>query len=123
MSAENDDLKELKTNFGELETNLAVSRNINKKLTQQLILVERKCWANEQCSRRECLEISGISESVQDDVLEDCNLKIINECDTQVDPANIEAYHRLKPKLGQRRLLLNFPKGKMCSVFYNVKRN
>ena len=45
FSAINDELKELKelrANFRKLETDLVVTRNINKKLIQQLILVERK---------------------------------------------------------------------------------
>ena len=80
----------------ELKTDLAISRHVKEKLIQQLILVDRKCWANEQYSSRECLEISGNTESVQDEVLEDCVLKIFNECDTPVDLANIDACHRLK---------------------------
>ena len=59
------ELKELKTDFCKLESELAISRNVNNKLTKQLILAERKCWANEQYSRRECLEISGIPKSIQ----------------------------------------------------------
>ena len=86
LSAINDELKELKTDFRKLESDLAISRNVNDKHTKQLILVERKYWANEQYSRQECLEVSGIPESIQDDDLEDCVLKIFNECDTPVDP-------------------------------------
>ena len=55
FSAINDELKELKelrTNFRKLETDLVVTRNINKKLIQQLILVERKWLANQQNSRQ-----------------------------------------------------------------------
>ena len=59
------ELKELKTDFCKLESELAISRNVNNKLTKQLILAERKCWANEQYSRRECLEMSGIPKSIQ----------------------------------------------------------
>ena len=47
VSAINDELKELNTDFCEHESDLAISRNVNEKLTKQLILVERKCWANE----------------------------------------------------------------------------
>ena len=87
LSAITDELKELKTDFRKLESDLAISRNVNNKLTKQPILVERKCWANEQYSRRDCLEISEIPESIQDDDLEGCVTKIFNECDTPVDPA------------------------------------
>ena len=121
LSATTDELKELKTDFRKLESDLLISRNVNDKLTKQLILIERKCWANEQYSRRESLEISGIHESIQDDDLEDCVLKIFIECDTQVDPANTETCHRLKAS--PRRSTLNFPKGEMCSIFYNVRGN
>ena len=38
LCAINDGLKELKTNFRKLETDLAISRNVNEKLTQKLIL-------------------------------------------------------------------------------------
>ena len=57
LSAITDELKELKTDFRKLESDLAISRYVNNQLTNQLILVERKCWANKQYSRRECLEI------------------------------------------------------------------
>ena len=36
-----------------------------------LVVTERKSWANKQCSRRECLEILAIPESVTDNALED----------------------------------------------------
>ena len=88
LPAINDELKELKTDFRQLETDVAISRNVNDKFTQQLALVQRKCWANEQYSRREYLQISRIPKPIQNDDVEDCVLKIFNECDTLMDPAN-----------------------------------
>ena len=59
-----DDLKikfdELKTKFTKLEADLNIPKNVNSKLSDRLISVEKKCFANEQYSRRECLEISGV---------------------------------------------------------------
>ena len=98
FSAMNDELKELKTNFPKRESHLAISRTVNDKLTDQLILVERKCWANKQYSHQECLDISGISQSIQDDNLENCVVEIFKECDIKVDATNIEACHHLKLK-------------------------
>ena len=46
LSAINDELKELKTEFRKLESDLDISRNVNEKLSNELILVERKCWTN-----------------------------------------------------------------------------
>ena len=58
--------EELKTKFTKLEADVNISRSVNSKLSDRLINVERKCFANEQYSRRECLEISGIPPSVKD---------------------------------------------------------
>ena len=43
LSAVNDDLKELKTDFYKLKSDLANSRNVKDKLTKLLVLVEKKC--------------------------------------------------------------------------------
>ena len=64
------DLNELKTKFCKFESDLHISRNVNDKLSDKLIVLERKCHANEQYSRRECLEISGIPAEVGDKVIE-----------------------------------------------------
>ena len=42
------DLSELKTKFCKLESNHYVSRNVNDKLSDKLVVLERKCYANEQ---------------------------------------------------------------------------
>ena len=120
LSAITDELKEIKTDFRELESDLAISRNVNDNLTKQLILVERKCWANERYSRRECLEISRISESIQNDDLEDCVTKILNECDTPVDLTNIEACHHLRSKARSKKVIIKLSKRK--DVFNILQR-
>ena len=58
-------------------------------------------------SREECLEISGIPED-----LEDCVTKIFNECDTPVDPVNIEACHRLRSKARSKKVIAKLSKRK-----------
>ena len=64
-----DDLKnnfdELKSKFTKLEPDLNMSKNVNSKLSDRFINVERKGFANEQYSRRECLEISRYSSQCQ----------------------------------------------------------
>ena len=59
------------------------------------MVIERKCWANEQYSRRECLEISDIPESVSDNALEDIQ-GVLRGIDVEVDREIIEWCHRLK---------------------------
>ena len=87
---------ELKTKFTKMEPDLAISRNVNLKLVERLIVTERKCWANEQYSRRKCLEISGISESVSHNALEDKIQGVLRGIDVEIDTENIESCHRLK---------------------------
>ena len=55
------ELKDLQNKYTKPDSDLATSNNINYN---QLIKVGRSCWAKEQYSRRECLEISGIRDSI-----------------------------------------------------------
>ena len=63
-------LNELKSKFCKLESDLHISRNVNDKLSDKLVVLEQKCHANEQYSRRECLEIWGIPAEVGDKDIE-----------------------------------------------------
>ena len=61
-----------------------------------------------------------ILESVQDDDLEGCVLKIFNECDTSMDQANIEACHCLKLKARRKKVIIKLSKRK--DVFNILQR-
>ena len=87
----NAELLELKTQFTRMESDLAISRNVSVKLVECLVVTERKCWANEQYSKRECLEISGIPELVSDNALEDKIQGVLRGIDVEVDTGNIES--------------------------------
>ena len=60
--------------------------------------MERQCWANNQYSRRECLEISGIPENIENKDLENLTLQIFEKIDISVDPENVEDCHWVKPQ-------------------------
>ena len=92
------DLSGLKSDFSKLEADIQVSRNVNYKLSERLITMERRCYANEQYSRRECLEISGIPASVADKDLESKVLEILEKIDVPIDPILVENCHRLPSK-------------------------
>ena len=64
------DLNQLKTKFWKLVSDLHISRNVNAKLSGKLVVLERKCHANYRYSRRECLEILGISAELGDEDIE-----------------------------------------------------
>ena len=98
----NAELLELKTKFTKMESDLKV------KLMERLVVTERKCWANEQYSRRECLQISGIPESVSDNAFEDKIQGVLRGIDTE----NIESCHRLKGNGSKGRVILKLSKRK-----------
>ena len=79
---------------------------------ERLVVPEQKCWANEQYSRRECLEISGIPESVSDNALEDEIQGILRGIDAEVDTENIELCHHLNGKGSKGRVILKLSKRK-----------
>ena len=108
----NAELLELKTKFTKMESGLAISRNVIVKLVERLVVTERKCWANEQYSRRECLEISSIPESVSDNALEDKIQGVLRGIGVKVDTENIESCNRLKGKGSKGRVILKLSKRK-----------
>ena len=68
--------------------------------------MERSCYANEQYSRRKCLEISGIPASVADNGLESKILEILEEIDIPIDPNLVEDYHRLPSKSSPKKVII-----------------
>ena len=58
------DLSELRKYYEKLESDVIITKQVNIKLYDKMKFSERQCCANEKYSRRECLEISGVPESV-----------------------------------------------------------
>ena len=106
-----------------LESDLTLSRNTSTLLRKQVTDLERKCAANEQYSRRECLEISGIPESVSDHELEDTVLKIFSETGVTVEPENVEACHRLKSKGKPKKVIIKLSRRKDVHRVIKNKHN
>ena len=74
--------------------------------------MERRCYANEQYSRRECLEISGILASVADKDLESKVSEILEEIDVPIDPTLVEECHRLPPRGSSEKVIVKLNHGK-----------
>ena len=120
----NSELLDLKNKFTKLESDLEISRNVNNKLVDQVTTLERKCWENEQYSRRECIEISGIPQSIEQISLEKTVLKAFDKIDAPVDPQNIEACHRLKSDdNGRSNKVVKFSKCKDMARIMNKKKS
>ena len=82
-------------------------------------ILERKCAANEQCSRWECLEISGIPDSIQNNNLEETVLKNFNET---INSRDVEAYHRLNQKANLKKVIIKQSKIKDVARVMNNKK-
>ena len=44
---------------------LLVTKLVNTKLKEKVVSLEQQTWSNSQCCRWECLELSGIPETVE----------------------------------------------------------
>ena len=107
----NKEISDLRQNYEKMQSELYVSRQVSSKLREQIVSLERQCWSNCQYSRRECLELSGLPESIENSELEDTTLQLFKNLDIEVDPSNIEGCHWL-PSKGPKRVTVKFSKQK-----------
>ena len=70
-------------------------KKVNDALVKQLSSVERQCRKNAQYSRRECVEVVGISSLVEHDQLEPTVCRILHHIGVNISGDKIEACHRL----------------------------
>ena len=85
------DLSEIRKNFSKLEAELAVTKEVNNVLRNQMIQIKMKSWSNQQYSRRDCLEINSIPERLIDSLLEETALNTFKELGVSIDTSDIEA--------------------------------
>ena len=111
LSNINRELSELHNDFKKIESELSVSKNVNSKLHERVVALERQCWGNNQYSRRECLEITGVPDSVSNDDLEETIIKIFDKLNVAIDPSNIEDCHWLKSN-GPKKVIIKFARRK-----------
>ena len=95
-------LSDLKKDFEQLRSDLSVTKLVNTKLKEKVVSLERQTWRNSQYSRRECLELSGIPETIENKDLEGTLLGIFEKLDVMVDPSNVEDCHWIKSSKGPK---------------------
>ena len=98
LSNINAEFTSLRDRLAKMESQLLVARRLSDNLVKQNHILERKCAANEQYSRLECLEISGIADSISNNNLEQTVLKIFNETGVAINSRDVEACHCLNQK-------------------------
>ena len=71
---------------------------------KKMKFVEHQCWANEQYSTLECLEMSGVLESVTDNDLEGKVLNVFEKKLVEVHLDTTEAGHWIKSNAGPKKV-------------------
>ena len=79
-----------------VESSLVVTKTVNDNLLNRITMLERSLHAQEQYSRRECLEIVGIPVSIDDKNLQATACNILNEIDVPCGSEDLEDCHRIK---------------------------
>ena len=93
MAGIRNELSDLKKDFEKLGSDLSVARQVNPVLRERVTSLKRQSWSNSQYARRECLELTGIPETSDNNTLERTVLKIFEKLKVNVDPSNVEDCH------------------------------
>ena len=115
-------LSDLKKDFEKLGSDLSVARQVNSVLRERVTSLERQCWSNSQYSRRECLELTGIPETSDNNTLESTVLKIFEKLEVNVDPSNVEDCHWISSKNSPKRVIVKVSKRKDAPKIRSSKR-
>ena len=70
-------------------------KNVNAKLEEQIISLEKSQSKSEQHSPRNNIELSGIRNDIPEDNLEKVVIDICHDSDLGIEPKDIEGCHRL----------------------------
>jgi len=124
LKTENIELKDvnqqLQLQLEDIKSQLSVARNTSGLLADRIVGLETRASQQEQYSRRECLEFSGIPLSVEHNDLEEKVLFILKKIDVDIPSQNIEACHRVGK---QGTTIVKFSRRKDISkIFLNKKK-
>ena len=84
--------------FEVVSSDLAITRNCNRLLTEKVVHLERNAVTNAQYHRQELVEVNPIPPSISDEELELNICKSFSLTGHEVKPSNLQARHRLKKK-------------------------
>ena len=125
MESENnkilDHVRQLNQKFSQLEAENSVVKQANSLLSKRLVDMERQGWGNAQYSRRECLEVVSIPDSVQNNELEDKVPTIFKKTGSEVSPRDIESCHRLIKD--NDRVIVKFSRRRNCKQIIPMKKD
>ena len=104
---------------------LELKEKIEEK-TGQVNELEKDMVNLQQYIRRNNIEICGIPDNVNIDVLEDCVIDIAKTIDVSIEKFEIEACHRIesgnKARRGPKNTIVGFTNRKTCNKLYDNKK-
>ena len=84
--------------FGILSSELAVSKNCNRLLSERIVQLERNAVNNAQYHCREPIEINPLPASISNEELKDNVCRALSLTGHEVIPDDLQACHRLKKR-------------------------
>ena len=84
--------------FEVVSSDLAITRNCNRLLTERVVQLERNAVTNAQYHRRESVEVNLVPPSISNEELELNIWKALSLTGHEVKPNDLQARHRLKKK-------------------------
>lgn len=95
----------LKSHFSILEPELSIFRSVNSKLFDRLASFENQCWTINQYTRRECFEITGLPETIENGNLEEPTLKVLYGIGVNIGSKDVEDCHWIKTKCPKKMIV------------------
>ena len=79
-----------------LASRVSISEHVTEELQKKIKKLESQSYQDNQYTRRDCIEIAGIPDSVSQTDLEYIAIKILSLLEINVVPNDVQACHRLK---------------------------
>ena len=105
ISKLNNTISQLHSTNEKIRSELAVVKNVNTKLEERIISLEKNQAKSKQYSRRNKIELSCIPNDIPEDNLEKVLIDICHDFGLEIEPKDIEGCHRL-PVLRYSRALI-----------------
>ena len=105
---------------------IAIEKNVNNKLEDKIVYLEKNQAKWEQYSRRNNIKISGIPNTIPDNDLENTVISICRDSGVEIDPKDIEGCRRLPLSRNSRwqdkRVIVKFVNRKHLEALLRDKK-
>ena len=115
------ELSKVNQKITKLESELVVAKRVNDLLSERMIEMERKGYSNEQYSRKECIEISGIPDTIANNKLESTVVSMLQKIGSDITDEGIEACHRISKN--NHNVIMKLSRRKDCYKIHTLKTN